>query len=432
MQKFVNSVLIVSPLLLLISIGWFFNPKTTTPVFIIASIVVVTATVLLCAYLFSVKDRNYLLDTLQKIKKHPLLICCVVWLCVQLLSMCFAYDRSFAFYGSALRFNGIVTSTLFFVLLFEILLLFTEKWWRYLFSSIVLSTTVIIIGEYVDVVRGLERPESFLGNPIFIAQVLLFGFWAAYLLLQKVELTKRRVMIFTIGLIFLISILLTKSRGVILAVTVSGVLTTLVWFLFVVIKKDSTQRRRIYKRMIGILSGIILLFTIAQFATRGEIWAHIPGVDRLVAVAQTDNTVLSRLSIYKTSLGLMTSGEASVPRLLFGWGNDNYQFAWATHYNPEVYTYDKTVFDRSHNILLDALVMNGFLGLSVFLVLLFFIYKFIFSLIGKSVELFLLSLFVFTAYILQAMTAPDGIITSYYFFIFVAYLLHKIIPYENK
>jgi O-antigen ligase len=174
------------------------------------------------------------------------------------------------------------------------------------------------------------------------------------------------------------------------------------------------------------------LFTITQFATRGEIWAHLPGVDRLVAVAQTDATVLSRLSIYKTSLGLMTPGEAPLSRLLFGWGNDNYQFAWASHYNPEVYAYDKTVFDRSHNILLDTLVMNGFLGLGVFLVLLFFVYKYIFSLRRVSVELFLLSLFVFTAYILQAMTAPDGIVTSYYFFIFVAYLLHKVIPYENK
>jgi hypothetical protein len=187
-----------------------------------------------------------------------------------------------------------------------------------------------MIGEYVDVLRGLERPESFLGNPIFIAQALLFGFWAAYHLLHKVAPTKRRVIIFIIGLVFLISILLTKSRGVILAVAASGLLTTLVWFLFVVIKKDITQRRRIYKRMIGILSGIILLFTITQFATRGEIWAHLPGVDRLVAVAQTDATVLSRLSIYKTSLGLMTPGEAPLSRLLFGWGNDNYQFAWAS------------------------------------------------------------------------------------------------------
>jgi Ca2+/H+ antiporter len=71
MQKFVNSVLIASPLLLLVSIGWFFNSKTTTPVFTGAVVVIVTAAVLLCAYLFSIKDRNYLLNAFQKIKKQP-------------------------------------------------------------------------------------------------------------------------------------------------------------------------------------------------------------------------------------------------------------------------------------------------------------------------------------------------------------------------
>jgi O-antigen ligase len=72
----------------------------------------------------------------------------------------------------------------------------------------------------------------------------------------------------------------------------------------------------------------------------------------------------------KTSFNAITPKSEGWKRTLFGWGSENYQFAWAKYYNPEVYRYESAAFDRAHDKYLDIIVMYGVIGLLSYLVFL--------------------------------------------------------------
>lgn len=54
---------------------------------------------------------------------------------------------------------------------------------------------------------------------------------------------------------------------------------------------------------------------------------------------------------------------------IFGWGQENYIYAFNTHFDPEIHTHELSLFDRAHNKPLDLLSMNGVPGLASYLFL---------------------------------------------------------------
>lgn len=432
-MQYIPFILLLTPLAHLIVYGKFFNPNITTPLFALVVLMIISSVWFLGVYLISAKNRAYILERWHHMYKKPLVLSLFGFFAVQCVSLLFAFDSSFAWWGHPMRWGGVLTTTIFFTLFLLMTLLFTQKDWKR-FSIIALCMTIaMLIGEFVDIAHGFDRPESFTGNPIFLSQIFLFGFWVCYEATKNLLLTTRKIILWIVGFLLLLGILLTRSRGILLALGISGVLTVLVWFFSIVQQKGYEEKKRVYKKIGIVLISIGVVFLTLQFSTGGKVWSYIPAVDRLVSTTQTDDTVRSRLSTYKTSLQIMDPRQNSVVRELFGWGNDNYQFAWVRHYDPKVYRYEHAIFDRSHNILLDILVMNGIVGLAVFLLLLYFLYRAVFSLRKHHSAELLVLFFIFTTYLLQAMTAPDGIGAQYYLYIFLAYLSYKTLySYETK
>jgi tetratricopeptide (TPR) repeat protein len=56
-------------------------------------------------------------------------------------------------------------------------------------------------------------------------------------------------------------------------------------------------------------------------------------------------------------------------RPLLGYGQDNYEYVFSKHYDPNMYAQEPW-FDRTHNLIFDWLIAAGFLGLSAYLLIL--------------------------------------------------------------
>lgn len=67
-----------------------------------------------------------------------------------------------------------------------------------------------------------------------------------------------------------------------------------------------------------------------------------------------------------------TGWQAFQDQPILGWGPENFRFAFAKHFNNDLYLSEnigETWFDRAHNIVIDTLVSTGILGLLAYLIL---------------------------------------------------------------
>ena len=130
------------------------------------------------------------------------------------------------------------------------------------------------------------------------------------------------------------------------------------------------------KKVSASLLIIMVLFSgIFLFTKNLEFWKNIPGFDRLSEFNLQDRTLQTRLLTFSFGWKATHIGEEGVRKFLIGWGPENFNIAYNKYYDPEFYKYEMSWFDRAHNKLMDVLVMNGILGLGIYLALWFFVWK---------------------------------------------------------
>ena len=160
-----------------------------------------------------------------------------------------------------------------------------------------------------------------------------------------------------------------------------------------------------------------MIFVSIFFVTRNSsFWQKIPGLNRVAQISLNDITTRARLISAQIAMDSMKPKNSNLMRTLFGWGWENYMFAFDHNYRPEFYRYEPLSFDRAHNKIFDVLVMGGFVGLLTYLISWFFIFKFLFK---KTQQFFWeksFLLFFLVAYFIQGVTSFDQISTLVPFF----------------
>ncbi len=240
-------------------------------------------------------------------------------------------------------------------------------------TSVIISVIALLQLRVAHLLLNEEitsRPGSTFGNPTFLAGYIALNlFFAAYLVFQWFRERRnegRRPSTYRLwfplgaGILYVVTLLITQTRGDILGVGV-GFLTLLI--LFAVeppglpagqagVKGRIWGERRTYIWACAAIVAAGLLF----FGTRGsEVWDAIPGLGRFKDISLTSESLAPRL------IALEAAWKGFKERPLLGWGWDNYNIVFNKYYDPRALeaNYQETRFDKPHNFVFEYLVVGG-------------------------------------------------------------------------
>ena len=300
----------------------------------------------------------------MEIKKTAIFYAVIAFWAVNLLATIFSVNASVSFWGKAMRMDGWLFLS---HLLLWFLLMVSEfkdekKWlnfWKITAAVGGLISTVGILQFFFSVWPGLMaqsgRVFSFLGNPIFYSNyILFFCFMAVYLLWKSKKPTEK---VLWAGLVFLnlAALYLGKTRG-----AFWGLIFGVIVFGLVLL---STQRR----------SKKIKFFGLAAVAAGAVIFLSLLFLPRFIDLNRSP--ILSKLSDFSRAsfttrfIGAEIAWKGIAERPLLGWGPSNFDLIFDKYYNPESLklSFAETVWDKPHNYFLEMGTAAGFLGIAAYL-----------------------------------------------------------------
>jgi len=268
------------------------------------------------------------------------------------LACLFAFNRHRAFWGSQTRMGGFFSLAHFFVwyVMATSLLRTWRDWRRLLHWQVALGICVALSALLNLRDPRIDRIAGVLGNPIYCAtyQLLIVGILA--LLWLRTRSSALRMLYAVCAVVALVTLVFTVSRGALLGL-VSGLLAvTLVWTV-------SGRHWRYLTAAVGslLLAGAGYAAVMQMGASRTQ---QLGGLQHLFKKS-TDEI---RPMIWSIAL----AGLRDHP--LLGWGPDNYEAVFDTHYQPRIScdgTYDFWV-DTAHSLLFEHLSTTGALGTLAF------------------------------------------------------------------
>ncbi len=396
-----------------------FAPYVSGESIFIRGILVIVSVLFLINFFYKKEFKSEVVEKVNKIIRNPLFISISVFIFVVIVSTIFAVDKYGAFWGNLERAEGLVGLIFFFSFFVFSLLIFEKKDWLSFFKLILIVTLVLVIKEFIQYQGGLERPNSFVYNPTFLAGYLLFSIFSSIIVfkesIQSKGLIEKGWKYLSIIVIILsvIGIFLTQTRGSILGLAV-GFTSILIYG---VVKGRGISYKKFNLRKISIII-LCCIFVFGAFFTvtrKSEFWQKVPGISRVAVISSEDATTNTRLLTAKLSLEAVNPAKNNIKKLLIGWGPENFTLAYQKYLNPLQFKYETNWFDRAHNKIFDVLVMSGILGLVAYLALWFYFFKFIlrkkeFSLVNTGL------LFVGVSFLVHLLFIFDHITTYIPFF----------------
>jgi O-antigen ligase/Flp pilus assembly protein TadD len=293
--------------------------------------------------------------------KNPLNIAVLFFLAINIISSAFGVNPFRSFWGNFERMGGAFYIAHLVVVYFYVQLLGQageEYLKRFIQSFIAVASLVALNGlsSWVggpSVVLDASAPtriSSTFGNPIFYASYLIIPmFLAAYFAFgEKNKVLK--VLYWAAAALQLLGVYSSGTRGAMVGLIVGLFISSI---LYMVLTKNSFIRR---VGLIAIAGCIIVAGGL--FAVRNKL-PHDSILYRLVKLQDSNSE--ARL----VQWGIALKGFKD--HVLLGVGPENYYSISNKYYNPIMYKYDASWFDKPHNFFLEVLVTNGLLGFAAYL-----------------------------------------------------------------
>ncbi len=204
----------------------------------------------------------------------------------------------------------------------------------------------------------VPRLDATFGNPIYLAIYCVLHIFLVFILLSR----RVRIPLWLAGIsvayvLLQLSVLaLTLTRSAAVGLVGGGIIATVLIAFF------ERERPMVRKGAIGALAVLALMAGTIYAIKDTDFGRTTPVVNRF-----TDMTVEGTVAARLDNWGMAWQGVKERP--LLGYGQDNYEYVFARHFNPDMYN-DEPWFDRTHNILFDWLIAGGFVGaIAYFLIL---------------------------------------------------------------
>ena len=293
---------------------------------------------------------------------------CIVLIIVDLLGV----DTYLSIFSNFERMAGLIQYLSLFAYCFIISsIVNTPK--RWLIFGICLSFVAFIVSvkgliqsyNQEEMILNGGRVVATVGNANQLASYLILGFFVVGLLISEWILPLRKSkkllanLFLLIALIFLIfysiCLLKTSTRGTLVGLILGGGLMLFLTFF------KSSQRK--FKVVISIIFTLIFIGISSLFYFRKSQFVQSnSSLNRITRITDDNgtNTFKSRLDNYQVAF----DGIKDKPFL--GWGQETFHYTYAQYFNPKLYA-DATWYDRTHNIILEWLIIGGILGLLAYL-----------------------------------------------------------------
>ena len=209
--------------------------------------------------------------------------------------------------------------------------------------------------------QGSDRVASTLGNAIYVGGYGLFLFFVSLLLYMREKNNVWKATYSCLAVLAIVGVLFSGTRGSMLGLIV-GFLTMVICYAVVL-----HNQRRLRYRLWAIFVCFWLLLGVLYINRQSYFVSSIPTFGRLFGtlsvVFSPGDTVNSRYLAWNIAV---TSWKE---RPVFGWGPNNYFYAFNQRYNPRSLElgYGETWFDNAHNIILNTLAVQGLVGLLSYL-----------------------------------------------------------------
>lgn len=288
------------------------------------------------------------------------------WLAAMLVSSLVAYDPAAAWWSGYERMMGMaVWLHLFAFLILLITTVRERRHWEYLFTAVALSgfaVALIGMGERWFGSDIYSNVGSTLSNSAFLGSFLTLIFFIIVRQLIKKETfgADSAGWLFALAGIFL-AILFTEARSALAGILGGG------FFMALALAWKTAARPIVSISPQWIRRGAFVMIVAVVFAAGTAFLFHdtlkdssIILLSRIGSIFSGDRTSSGRL------LAWGVGWEAFKERPFFGWGIENFSFAFNAHYDPRLYTVEPW-FDRGHSALVDWGVTTGMVGVSAYL-----------------------------------------------------------------
>jgi len=267
-----------------------------------------------------------------------------------------------SFWSNYERMEGLITlAHLFLYFIISASVLATEQAWKWFFrtslgvSLIVASHAYSQLTGSAEIHQSATRLDATFGNSTYLAVYALFhAFIAIFLFFRDGKANTLRWLYPIIAGINLVVLYYTQTRGSLLGVIGGAFLA------FILIAIFDTEHKRLRKYAIGGVVGFVVLIGLFITFKQSAFIQESPTLQRMASISLNDSTTKSRFMIWEMSWGGFKE------RPLLGWGQDNFLYVFAKHYNPKMWNQEPW-FDRSHDVFFDWLIAGGALGLLAYL-----------------------------------------------------------------
>lgn len=279
------------------------------------------------------------------------------------LSTVFSVDAYQSFWSTIERMDGLVHYLywgLFFLILTSVFR--SQEEWLGLLKAMVISGLAVsayALGQLLHL-PGLfpatgDRIYGSLGNPTFLAAVLVFQVFLSWLLWtwERAKFWRILAVINAVGALVFIG--LSETRGAFVGLAVAA------GFLFLVLSASLWQRGR--KFLVGALwvlalvaGGGVIFLTVSGALTVGPLGDFLR-----LGFGELPNSLQSRLLSWSSYL------EAWQARPVLGWGPATGRYIYGQFFPARTLSYTETWLEKAHNLPIEILATTGLLGFLSFL-----------------------------------------------------------------
>ncbi|MDP3883037.1 MAG: O-antigen ligase family protein [Candidatus Staskawiczbacteria bacterium] len=274
----------------------------------------------------------------------------------------FSQDPRFSFFSSPARPAGFLNLLFFFAFSIFLAVFINDTYWKKLWSAnlavaFIASVFAIIqafgvFGNVFTSYYGGGTP-SFLGNSTFLAIYMVFMvFWTLAMLMLKKE-KKQKFIYGGLLCLFLLTVFLTGSRAVYLALLISFFF----FFFFYPLKFKHLKTLKIAAGSLLLLAVIfVLIFNFfPQFGEKNYFFSRLE--NRLSIQRVSEDLFGTRFAVWKITW------QAIKEKPLLGWGPENFYIGFEKYYEPTAPNMQKLWWDKPHNIFLEIWVNLGIFAL---------------------------------------------------------------------
>lgn len=359
----------------------------------------------------AIRDREF------RPKYSKILGALAVFMIAMGLSTIFAENSFKAFWSNFERMEGYI-SLLHFAAYFVVLgtVFKTQQMWNKLIATSLGASAIMCIYSFLQIAgkitinQGGVRVDGTLGNAAYLGIYTVFHIFFAALLFMRYRGTWQRMLLGVVGLMNLIVLYFTATRGSILGL-IGGAFIS---FIYLTLRSEKGDKIR--KVAFGGAIALILLVGLFVSIKNTTFVKQSPVLSRFATLSFAEAKTQGRYFIWPMAL------RGALDRPVFGWGQEGFNYVFNKYYDARMWNQEPW-FDRTHNVILDWLVAGGFVGLlayiSIFVALIITLRRADDSFLTKGDKAVVLGML--AAYVFHNLFVFDQISSYILFFTVLAY-----------